>query len=85
MRKAQIPEHIEITKLFSNGRSQAVRIPKKYRFDSEYVSIQYQRGKLIISAYNPDVSLEKFLAMPKFPDFEVNRAAGQKKQKRELF
>lgn len=77
MKHPRVSENIETTKIFSNGRSQSLRIPKKYRFDSEYVSIRYRRGELVISAYNPDASLEKFLAMPKFPDFEAPRADGQ--------
>lgn len=78
MKHTQLSENIKTTKIFSNGRSQAVRIPKKYRFDSEYVSIRYRRGELVISAYNPDTSLEKFLAMPTFPDFEATRGRTKK-------
>ena len=31
---------MELAKLFENGRSQAVRLPKKYRFSGDEVIIQ---------------------------------------------
>ena len=41
----------EIAKLFMNGRSQAVRLPAKYRFDCEQVYIRkdLKTGDLILS------------------------------------
>ena len=38
---------MKITKLFQNGASQAVRIPKEYRFDSDEVRIR-KRGRVVI-------------------------------------
>lgn len=37
-------------KIFMNGRSQAVRLPKEYRFDVDEVYIRKQGDDLIISA-----------------------------------
>jgi len=41
-------------KIFMNGRSQAVRLPKEYRFDCDEVYIETQGDKVIISAVQPD-------------------------------
>ncbi len=42
-----------ITKIFMNGRSQAVRLPKEYRFDTEEVYSTKQGQNVIISAKKP--------------------------------
>ena len=38
---------METAKIFENGRSQAVRLPKKFRFDAEEVIVQ-QLGKAVL-------------------------------------
>ena len=38
---------METAKLFENGRSQAVRLPKEFRFDSEEVEI-FRRGDEVV-------------------------------------
>ena len=76
---------MEIAKVFKNGRSQAVRIPRKYRFSTDEVRIQKRGDQLILTPVTSEMTLEKFLAMPPFPDFELNRTAGLKEQERELF
>jgi antitoxin VapB len=40
-------------KIFMNGRSQAVRLPKEYRFDCDEVYVEKQGDKVIISAVPP--------------------------------
>ena len=40
-------------KIFMNGRSQAVRLPKEYRFASDEVYIEKRGDKIIISAVQP--------------------------------
>ncbi|MEA3303912.1 MAG: type II toxin-antitoxin system VapB family antitoxin [Pseudomonadota bacterium] len=40
-------------KIFMNGRSQAVRLPKEYRFDSDEVYISKQGSSVIISQKKP--------------------------------
>ena len=51
---------METAKIFSTGRSQAVRLPKAYRFDSNEVSIKnFGRGVLLMPIDNPwDIMLE---------------------------
>jgi len=44
---------LKIAKIFMNGRSQAVRLPKEYRFNSKEVFVQKQGDKVILSATEP--------------------------------
>jgi len=76
---------MEIAKVFKNGRSQAVRIPRKYRFSTDEVRIQKRGDQLILTPVTSEMTLEKFLAMPPIPDFALDRTAGLKEQERELF
>ncbi len=43
----------QTAKIFMNGRSQAVRLPKEYRFDTDEVYISKQGQNVIISAKKP--------------------------------
>ena len=43
----------QIAKIFMNGRSQAVRLPKEYRFDTDEVYITKQGDNIVISAKKP--------------------------------
>ena len=44
---------IQIAKIFMNGRSQAVRLPKEFRFDTDEVYITKQGDNVVISAKKP--------------------------------
>lgn len=60
-------------KIFMNGRSQAVRLPKECRFDCDEVYVEKQGDKVIISALRP-VWDEFFDAVSVFgDDFLTNR------------
>ncbi len=60
-------------KIFMNGRSQAVRLPKECRFDCDEVYVEKQGDKVIISALRP-VWDEFFDAVSAFgDDFLTNR------------
>jgi len=43
----------QIAKVFMTGRSQAVRLPKEFRFDTDEVYITKQGDNLIISPKKP--------------------------------
>lgn len=43
----------QIAKIFMNGRSQAVRLPKEYCFDSDEVYITRQGENIILSVKEP--------------------------------
>ena len=76
---------METAKVFMNGRSQAVRIPKKYRFDTPEVEIRKEGDSLILSPIDRKKLLEEFLALPDFPDFDVHREELQDFRDREWF
>ncbi|WP_177417918.1 antitoxin [endosymbiont of Lamellibrachia barhami] len=42
-----------LAKIFMNGRSQAVRLPKEYRFNTDEVFISRQGANVIISEKEP--------------------------------
>ena len=42
-------EQVATVKLFKNGNSQAVRLPKSFRFEGDEVVIYRQCGKVIIA------------------------------------
>ena len=43
----------QVAKIFMNGRSQAVRLPKEYRFDTDEVYITRKGKNIIISPKEP--------------------------------
>lgn len=43
----------KVAKVFKNGRSQAVRIPKEFRFDTDEVLIEREGKKLILTPREP--------------------------------
>ena len=44
---------MKTAKIFKNGRSQAVRQPKEFRFDCDEVFVHKQGDKVILSATEP--------------------------------
>lgn len=72
------------TKVFQSGRSQAVRIPKCFRFQTNTVNIRKQ-GESIILTPQSDLSWDDFFAHHTCPDFELDRKDSQVVQERELF
>ena len=76
---------METAKVFENGRSQAVRLPKKFRFDAEEVVVQ-QLGAAVLLV--PKESLwQTFLdGLEGFTDdiFENGRDQGVQKEREPL-
>jgi antitoxin VapB len=63
-------------KIFKNGRSQAVRLPKDFRFDVEEVFIKKVGNEVILSP-KPDSWRDFFLSDEKAdPDFIPHRGGG---------
>ncbi len=58
---------IKVAKIFMNGRSQAVRLPKEFRFDTDEVYISRQGQNIIISEKRPNWD-EFFDSKPAFDD-----------------
>ena len=71
-------------KLFTTGRSQAVRLPKEFRFESSEVFIRKEGDEVILS--EKPVSWEDFFTSSERPtdDFMIERVDLQA-EKRELF
>jgi len=71
-------------KLFTTGRSQAVRLPKEFRFESSEVFIRKEGDEVILS--EKPVSWEDFFTSSERPtdDFMTERVDLQA-EKRELF
>jgi antitoxin VapB len=62
-----------IAKLFSNGRSQAVRLPKEFRFAGDSVRIRRQGRGVVLEPIENDTAqwfaeLDKFADEPFMPD-----------------
>ena len=62
-------------KVFMNGRSQAIRLPKEFRVSGDEVYITKEKGQIIICEKPQKTWAELAAEMPAFPDFEVNRKA----------
>ncbi|HEX3068385.1 MAG TPA: AbrB/MazE/SpoVT family DNA-binding domain-containing protein [Thermoanaerobaculia bacterium] len=44
---------MKTAKLFRNGRSQAVRLPKEFRFEGEEVSIRHEGDAVVLEPLTP--------------------------------
>jgi len=77
-------EKPQTAKLFTNGRSQAVRLPAKYRFQGNEVFITREADRVILSAKPPSWD-DFFAAKHSVPaDFLSNRKDAPP-QRRKLF
>jgi len=75
---------METAKIFQNGRSQAVRLPKEFRFKGKEVYIRKEGSKVILSE-KPDSWDEFFLSGNQpTPDF-MNDREQLDLEERELF
>ncbi len=76
---------MKIAKLFKNGQSQAVRLPKEFRFEGDWVFIK-KTGVVITlipakNAWEPLInSLQKFS-----DDFMSDRDQPQQQEREEMF
>ncbi|MGV6988990.1 antitoxin [Testudinibacter sp. P80/BLE/0925] len=73
-----------MAKIFTSGRSQAVRLPKKYRFNSEEVAIRhFGNGVLLLPTDNPWLLMQE--ALDEFePGFLLERAEQTEVEREEL-
>lgn len=75
---------METAKLFTTGRSQAVRLPKAFRFDGVEVQVKhYGGGVLLLPLANPWQMLEE--ALHDFePGFTLERGAQEQAARPDL-
>ncbi len=81
---------MSITSVFVNGGSQAIRIPKKFRFSTDRVSIQPMRGGLLILPARSKPTLDEFFARcdeldPSEREFLSECHRGDKPQRKAVF
>jgi antitoxin VapB len=77
---------MKIAKLFKNGRSQAVRLPKEFRFKGDEVYIKKIDDFVVLIPQKDKWEIAKKLLM-EIEDFtdEFMKNRGYSEQKRELF
>jgi len=72
-------------KLFKNGRSQAVRLPKDFRLPGSEVYIE-KRGSVVILRPKGKADWDEFFSRPSpFPASFLARRKDRKPQKRRMF
>ncbi len=56
--------------LFMNGRSQAVRLPKEFRFEGDHVLVKRDGDRIVLMPYDDRTArlLAAFGSAPDFPD-----------------
>jgi antitoxin VapB len=64
---------MDTAKIFTSGRSQAVRLPKNYRFKGSEVYIKKDKGKVILLEKTHKTWAEIFEEFTGDPDFSVHR------------
>ena len=74
-----------IAKVFKNGQSQAVRLPKEFRFDTEEVFISKDGDKVILFPKPKMTWAEFFEKHEACPEFELDRSDNGPPQERDLF
>jgi antitoxin VapB len=74
----------DVAKVFENGRSQAVRLPKEYRFDTDEVFVSREGNKVILLP-KPSVTWDSFFTSGPCPDFELDRSDNAAPQARKFF
>jgi antitoxin VapB len=73
-------------KVFMSGRSQAVRIPRSFRFKTERVSIVRKGVSLLLTPLpRESMTWDSFFKTCACPDFVLDRSESQQGQERRLF
>jgi antitoxin VapB len=68
-------ETMTIAKVFMNGRSQAIRLPKEFRVEGSEVYLKKESGRIVIEPMEKIPWAEFFKTFKPCPDFDVNRSA----------
>lgn len=75
---------VQVAKIFTNGRSQAVRLPKAFRFETGEVYIRQVGEEVVLSAKKPGWA-EFFNQKSAFGDDFLAERDNQPPQQRECF
>ncbi len=77
---------LKIAKIFINGKSQAIRIPKEFRLPGTKAFIKKHGNTIVIMPYNSKPWENLFNSLTKFSeDFMVDRNQPSKQQHRDFF
>ena len=72
-------------KLFANGRSQAVRLPKEFRMPGTEVFIERRGHEVVLTPADADNRWARFhSAVGSAPDFPADRAQGTPEHRKQL-
>lgn len=72
-------------RVFQSGNSQAVRLPKEFRFSADQVEI-FRRGEEVVLRERPSSALAIFDALSQLPeDYMAQGREDAQPQERELF
>jgi len=74
----------EVARVFMSGRSQAVRIPKSFRFTTGEVFVVKKGDSLLLTPCR-STGWDDFFKNRTCPDFVLDRSAAQAGQQREMF
>ncbi|MFM2005958.1 MAG: hypothetical protein RLZZ09_1613 [Pseudomonadota bacterium] len=75
---------MDTARLFQSGRSQAVRLPKQFRFSGTEVGVRhFGNGVLLLPVDNPWATLESALASFE-SDFELSREQPETQQRPDI-
>ena len=75
---------MDTARLFQSGRSQAVRLPKQFRFSGTEVGVRhFGNGVLLLPVDNPWPTLEAALASFE-SDFELSREQPETQQRPDI-
>ena len=77
-------EEVVIAKLFKNGNSQALRLPKEFRFDGDEVFVYKEGERVIIQPKNSNWE-EFFLSDSKVTDDFMRDRKDDPAQQRNIF
>lgn len=75
---------MSVAKVFITGRSQAVRLPKEFRFDCNEVEI-FRRGDEVILREKPQTAAKIFDVLLQLPDDLLQEREDSLPQVREAF
>jgi len=85
--KSESESTLKKASLFMNGRSQAVRLPKEFRFEGSHVYARKDGNRVILSPV--DDRIERLIALmgssPDFPDIPREPAEPMRPEIKELF
>ncbi|MDR3265414.1 MAG: type II toxin-antitoxin system VapB family antitoxin [Synergistaceae bacterium] len=74
-----------VARIFKNGQSQAVRLPKEFRFDTDEVLISREGDRVILRPRPKMTWDEYFSKYEPDPDFTLERPDNRAPQERDPF